>query len=196
MVEGPVTYDFTLHFRIHDHTTWFWRCLGTAFGTLSFGLSQSHGHGSWLVCKVTPRRNIQMHVFRRDQLKCSKFVNYLITIIYEHTFLFQVFSMMTMMKTYQLKCSNFVNYLITIIYEHTFLFQVFSMMTMMKTYQLKCSNFVNYLIMIIYEHTFLFQAFSLMTMMKTFIWASNLTRKIAATSICTNCMYTILHEVC
>ena len=24
-------YDFTLHLRICDHTTWFWRCLGTAF---------------------------------------------------------------------------------------------------------------------------------------------------------------------
>ena len=23
---------FTLHLRVHDHTTWFWRCLGTAFG--------------------------------------------------------------------------------------------------------------------------------------------------------------------
>jgi hypothetical protein len=26
--------------------------VGMAFGTLSFGLSQSHGHGSWLVCEV------------------------------------------------------------------------------------------------------------------------------------------------
>ena len=31
-VEDLVTYDFTLHLRIHDHTTWFWRCVGTAFG--------------------------------------------------------------------------------------------------------------------------------------------------------------------
>ena len=31
LVEGPVTYDFTLHFRVCDHTTWLWRCLGTAF---------------------------------------------------------------------------------------------------------------------------------------------------------------------
>ena len=31
LVEGSVTYDFTLHLRIRDHTTWFWRCLGTAF---------------------------------------------------------------------------------------------------------------------------------------------------------------------
>ena len=29
-----------------------WRCVGTAFGhSLSFGLSQIHGHGSWLVCE-------------------------------------------------------------------------------------------------------------------------------------------------
>ena len=49
-----VTYDFTLHLRIHDHTTWFWWCVGTAFGyTLSFGLSQFHGHSSWLSCEVT-----------------------------------------------------------------------------------------------------------------------------------------------
>jgi hypothetical protein len=40
-VEGPITCDFTLHLRIHDHTTWCWRCVGTAFGhSLSFGLSQ------------------------------------------------------------------------------------------------------------------------------------------------------------
>ena len=28
---GPGTHGFTLHLRIHDHATWFWRCLGTAF---------------------------------------------------------------------------------------------------------------------------------------------------------------------
>ena len=32
LVEGPVTYGFTLHLRIRGHTTWFWRCCGTAFG--------------------------------------------------------------------------------------------------------------------------------------------------------------------
>ena len=37
MVEGPVTYDFTLHLRIHDHTTWFWRCVETAFGHYLLG---------------------------------------------------------------------------------------------------------------------------------------------------------------
>ena len=28
-LRGPVTYCFTLHLRICDHTSWFWRCLGT-----------------------------------------------------------------------------------------------------------------------------------------------------------------------
>ena len=32
-----VAYGFTLHLRIHDHTTWFWRCLGTAFGHFLLG---------------------------------------------------------------------------------------------------------------------------------------------------------------
>ena len=42
---------FTLHLSIRDHTTWFGRCVGMAFGHFSFGLSQfHHGHGSWLVC--------------------------------------------------------------------------------------------------------------------------------------------------
>jgi hypothetical protein len=31
-----VTYNFTLHLRVGDHTTWFWRCVGTAFGHLFF----------------------------------------------------------------------------------------------------------------------------------------------------------------
>jgi hypothetical protein len=26
--------------------------VGTAFGTLPFGLPQHHGHGSWLVCEM------------------------------------------------------------------------------------------------------------------------------------------------
>ena len=34
LVEGPVTYDYTVHLRVRDHTTCFWRCLGTAFGHL------------------------------------------------------------------------------------------------------------------------------------------------------------------
>ena len=46
-------YGFTVDLRVRDHTTWFWRWLGTAaFGhSLSFGLSQFHGHGCWLVCE-------------------------------------------------------------------------------------------------------------------------------------------------
>ena len=52
LVEGPVTYDFTLHLRVCDHTTWFWRCVGMAFGHFYFGLSKLNGHGSWLMCEV------------------------------------------------------------------------------------------------------------------------------------------------
>jgi hypothetical protein len=37
--------------------------------TLSFGLPQLHGHGSWLVHEVAPRR-------KHPQDKCSKFVNH------------------------------------------------------------------------------------------------------------------------
>ena len=38
-IEGPVTYDFTTHLRVRDHTTWFWfwRCVGTAFGHFLLG---------------------------------------------------------------------------------------------------------------------------------------------------------------
>jgi len=32
-----VTYDFTLHLRIPDHPTWFWRCVGMAFGHFLLG---------------------------------------------------------------------------------------------------------------------------------------------------------------
>ena len=34
---GPVTYDFTLHLRIRDHTTWVWKCFETAFGHFLLG---------------------------------------------------------------------------------------------------------------------------------------------------------------
>ena len=40
------------HLRVRDHTRWLWRYVGMAFGHFSFGLSQFHGHGSWLVCEV------------------------------------------------------------------------------------------------------------------------------------------------
>jgi hypothetical protein len=36
-VEGMFIYGFTLHLRVHDHTTWFWRCRGTAFGHFLLG---------------------------------------------------------------------------------------------------------------------------------------------------------------
>ena len=36
LVEGPVTYDFTLHLRVDDHS-YIWRCLGTAFGHFLLG---------------------------------------------------------------------------------------------------------------------------------------------------------------
>ena len=34
-----VTYDFTLHLRVRDHTSWLWRCLRKAFGHI---LLRSH----------------------------------------------------------------------------------------------------------------------------------------------------------
>ena len=37
LVEGPVTYDFTRHLRVRDHTTRVSRCVGTAFGHFLFG---------------------------------------------------------------------------------------------------------------------------------------------------------------
>ena len=59
LTEGPVKYNFTLHLRIHDHmhymileVCWAGLC------TLSFGLSQVHGHGSWLMCEVALRNDV------------------------------------------------------------------------------------------------------------------------------------------
>ena len=46
------------HIRLHSTLedpwphSWLWRCVGMAVGHFLFGLSQSHGHGSWLVCEV------------------------------------------------------------------------------------------------------------------------------------------------
>jgi hypothetical protein len=54
---GPVTI-------LHD----FWRCVGTAFGHFSFGISQFHGHGSWLVWEVVLREWLY-HV-KVSSLKC------------------------------------------------------------------------------------------------------------------------------
>ena len=41
LVESLITYDFTVHLRVHDHTTWFWKCLGMAFWTLLFSSHNS-----------------------------------------------------------------------------------------------------------------------------------------------------------
>ena len=61
---SPVTRDFTLHSRAHDHTTWFWRCARwDSLWTLSIGLSQFHGHGScvkWPLLELT--LSLSMHV--------------------------------------------------------------------------------------------------------------------------------------
>ena len=37
LVKGLVTYDFTLHLRIRDHTTHFWKCVGTTCGHFLWG---------------------------------------------------------------------------------------------------------------------------------------------------------------
>ena len=47
LVESLVTYDFTLHLRVCDHNTWFWRCLGMVFG--HFFLNP---HNFWLLAHV------------------------------------------------------------------------------------------------------------------------------------------------
>ena len=62
-------YDFTLHLRIHEHTTWFWIYVGTAFGDFFCAL-QFHGHGSWLMCKVAPKSTLHF-IFQ-----CEKFISY------------------------------------------------------------------------------------------------------------------------
>ena len=35
------SHDFTLHLGVRDRTTWFWRCLGTAFGHFLLGSQNS-----------------------------------------------------------------------------------------------------------------------------------------------------------
>ena len=37
LVGGPITKDFTLYLKVYNHTAWFWRCLGTAFGHFLLG---------------------------------------------------------------------------------------------------------------------------------------------------------------
>jgi len=59
VVEGRTTYDFTLHLRLRDTTTWFWRCVGTAFNldtffwalTISWSRLLTH---MWSGPKLTP----------------------------------------------------------------------------------------------------------------------------------------------
>jgi hypothetical protein len=57
---GLITYDSTLHLRIHDHTLWFRRCVGTAFGCGLLGSHKFHGHGSW------PLTSPKLHDHKRD----------------------------------------------------------------------------------------------------------------------------------
>ena len=55
MCENPMwikIHGNSICLRARDHSTWFWKCLGTAFGHFLFGFSQFHGHGSWLVCEA------------------------------------------------------------------------------------------------------------------------------------------------
>ena len=47
LAEGPITYDFTLHLRTRDHTTWFSKSSWDGLGTLPFGLSQCPGRVKW-----------------------------------------------------------------------------------------------------------------------------------------------------
>ena len=51
LIEGSVTYDFTLHLRAETTLHDFGGVLGRPLGTF-FGLSQSNGQSSWLVCEV------------------------------------------------------------------------------------------------------------------------------------------------
>ena len=57
LVESPNTYDFTLHLRVRDHVTWFWRCLGTAFehfllGSHNFMVMALGLCVKWPLCQV------------------------------------------------------------------------------------------------------------------------------------------------
>ena len=67
LVEGPVTYDFTLHLRVRDHTYMILEVSWDGLWTLPFGLSQFHGHGSWLVCeeKTNPQGDKEIIQIKR-----------------------------------------------------------------------------------------------------------------------------------
>ena len=52
LVEGP-TFDFTLHLRVRDHMhDMILEVCWDGHWTLSFGLSQFHSYGSWVMCEV------------------------------------------------------------------------------------------------------------------------------------------------
>ena len=51
LVEGPVTYDFTLHLSARDQTTLIWKCPKAAFEHF-LGALTMFGHGSWLACEM------------------------------------------------------------------------------------------------------------------------------------------------
>jgi len=68
LIEGPITYDFTLHLRVHDHTYMILEVSWDGLGTLSFGLSQFHGYGSWLMCEVALSIEVHRHRLFRSKL--------------------------------------------------------------------------------------------------------------------------------
>jgi hypothetical protein len=73
LVEGLITYGFTLHSRIRDHITWFWRCVGTTFGHFLWALTISW---SRLLACVWSDPN---HASRSSKLYCLE----LFPIVYE-----------------------------------------------------------------------------------------------------------------
>ena len=56
LVEGPVTYNFTLHLRMRDHNYMRSAVCWDGLWTLSLGFSHFHGHGSRLVWEVAPKK--------------------------------------------------------------------------------------------------------------------------------------------
>ena len=58
LVEDPATYDFKLHLRVRDRTTWFWKWLGTACG-LFLGSHSYMVTALGLVCEVDAFNDVQ-----------------------------------------------------------------------------------------------------------------------------------------
>ena len=59
-----------LRARSHiDLTRWYWGECWDGLWTLSLGLSQFHGHGSWLMCKVALKTSYPL--FLIDAMKCN-----------------------------------------------------------------------------------------------------------------------------